>query len=150
MEDLNTNTDNTKIDADNMPITDEEKEISGIVSEMAENNGKKVNVVNKRIDFDKSTFKKLEMMLPIYKEEINGNAGQNEVMSYVIGKAIDKLFKDDFKKKIEELWDVWSLSQEKKKANLYLNNQSKDVALKNVLKKYVKFDSITNPNISNQ
>ena len=80
-----------------------EKEVSSVVSSIAEQNGKKTKVVNKRIDFDRNTYKKLEMMIPVYKDELEGSVGQNEVMSYVIKKAIDKLFKEEFKKMIDEL-----------------------------------------------
>jgi len=66
---------------------------------------KKADFVNKRIDFSKKTYKKLEMMMPIYRDEIeNGSEiGQAEVLSFVIEKAIDKLFDEDFKKRLEEL-----------------------------------------------
>lgn len=62
-------------------------------------------VVNKRIDFTRKTYTKIEMMMPIYRNEIESNneIGQAEVLSYVIEKAVSKLFDEDFKKKLEEL-----------------------------------------------
>ncbi|WP_187648727.1 hypothetical protein [Nitrosophilus labii] len=82
--------------------TSREQQISEIVSELADNNGKKADLINKRIDFDKRTYKRLETMIPIYKDEIGENVSLGEVMSHVIKKAIDKLFEEDFKKKILE------------------------------------------------
>lgn len=65
---------------------------------------KNPNIINKRIDFNQKTFKKLQMMIPIYQNEIEiENAGQNETTSYVIKKAIDKLFDEEFKKIVESL-----------------------------------------------
>ena len=63
---------------------------------------KSPHVVNKRIDFSEKTFKKLQMMMPIYQNDID-DAGQNEIMSYVVEKAIDKLFDEEFKKIVENL-----------------------------------------------
>jgi len=80
-----------------------EKEVSSVVSSIVEQNGKKLGNINKRIDFDINTYKKLEMMSAVFKYEIEGNVVQNEVMSYVIQKAIDKFFEEEFKMMIEEL-----------------------------------------------
>lgn len=60
-------------------------------------------LVNKRIDFDPRTLKRIEMMLPAYRDESGDNASVNDVMSLVIAKGIDALFDNDFKKKIEEM-----------------------------------------------
>lgn len=60
-------------------------------------------LVNKRIDFDPRTLKRIEMMLPAYRDEAGENASVNDVMSLVIAKGIDALFDNDFKKKLEEM-----------------------------------------------
>ena len=62
---------------------------------------KKENI-NKRIDFDPKTFRRLNTMLPIYSEEI-GNVKESELYSYVVNKAINALFEGEFKEKIEKL-----------------------------------------------
>jgi len=61
-----------------------------------------LDVVNKRIDFNSRTMRRLETMLPLYSHEI-GKCTQSELLSYVVDKAVNSLFKTDFKKKIEEL-----------------------------------------------
>ncbi len=80
-----------------------EQQISEVANELADNVKKKTDYINKRIDFDKKTYKKLEMMLPIYKEELEGNVGQSEAISYVIKKAVEKLFDEEFKKIVDTL-----------------------------------------------
>ena len=80
----------------------EKEELVEVLEEVHKSNGKKIDMTNKRIDFDKKALKRLETMLPIYKEEI-GKANTSELYSYVVGKAIDSLFESDFKKKLEEL-----------------------------------------------
>lgn len=59
--------------------------------------------VNKRIDFDDKTYKRLEIMLPVYGNDINKKLSNSELLSLVVGKAVDSLFEGDFKKRIEEL-----------------------------------------------
>jgi hypothetical protein len=61
-----------------------------------------LEVVNKRIDFNSRTMRRLETMLPLYSHEI-GKCTQSELLSYVVDKAVNSLFETDFKKKIEEL-----------------------------------------------
>lgn len=61
------------------------------------------NLVNKRIDFDPKALKRIEMMIPAFRDEVGESASANDVMSYIIGKGIDALFEGDFKKKIEEM-----------------------------------------------
>lgn len=80
----------------------EEIELVEVLSQVYKSNGKKIDMTNKRIDFDKKALKRLETMLPIYKEEI-GDVNTSELYSYVVRKAIDSLFENDFKKKLEEL-----------------------------------------------
>lgn len=67
--------------------------------------GKKSNneLVNKRIDFDPKTLKRIEMMVPAFRDEVGSSASTNDVMSYIIARGIDTLFDGDFKKKIEEM-----------------------------------------------
>ena len=60
-------------------------------------------VVNKRIDFDQRTMKRLNTMLPLYKEEAGVNIKNSELLSYVVCLAVNKLFEGDFKSKLEEL-----------------------------------------------
>lgn len=61
------------------------------------------NLVNKRIDFDPKTLKRIEMMVPAFRDEVGSSASTNDVMSFIIAKGIDALFDGDFKKKIEEM-----------------------------------------------
>lgn len=61
-----------------------------------------LEVVNKRIDFNSRTMRRLETMLPLYSHEV-GKCTQSELLSYVVDKAVNSLFETDFKKKIEEL-----------------------------------------------
>jgi len=70
-------------------VTREEKESMGII--------------NKRIDFDKKTLKRLETMIPVYSDEIKAGATQNEMISFVVAKAINSLFENDFKSKLDSL-----------------------------------------------
>jgi hypothetical protein len=60
-------------------------------------------VVNKRIDFDMKTMRRIETMLAVYKMDLEDKATNSETLSYVIKKAVDSLFENDFKKKLEEL-----------------------------------------------
>jgi len=80
----------------------EQEEIIEKLDDINKTNGKKIDMTNKRIDFDKKALRRLETMLPIYKEEI-GKANTSELYSYVVGKAIDNLFENDFKEKLAEL-----------------------------------------------
>lgn len=61
------------------------------------------NLVNKRIDFDPKTLKRIEMMVPAFRDEVGENASANDVMSFIIAKGIDALFEGDFKKKLEKM-----------------------------------------------
>lgn len=90
-------------DIDNIKDEELQDKASEAILDIAKENGKKLKLINKRIDFTKNSFKKLEMMIPVYKEEIEGDASNNEALSYVVQKAIDKLFDEDFKKRLEEL-----------------------------------------------
>lgn len=91
-----------KIDVENSII--ETIENDEVATKKVDRRVKNPNVINKRIDFDEKTFKRLQMMIPVYQNEIEiENAGQNETMSYVVKKAIDKLFNEEFKKIVENL-----------------------------------------------
>ena len=91
-----------KIDVENSII--ETIENDEVATKKVDRRVKNPNVINKRIDFSQKTFKKLQMMIPIYQNEIEiENAGQNETMSYVVEKAINKLFDEEFKKIVENL-----------------------------------------------
>jgi len=85
----------------------EEKVVEAIIDHDIKQNkrNKKVGIINKRIDFSRKTYTKIEMMMPIYRSEIESSdeISQNEVLGYVIKKAIDKLFDEDFKKRLEGL-----------------------------------------------
>ncbi|MCX6074955.1 MAG: hypothetical protein NTY39_11585 [Campylobacterales bacterium] len=78
-------------------------EIVSTLSQLQEESAKKIQIVNKRIDFDKKTLRRIETMIPVYSEDLGGNASSSEQFSYVIRKAIDSLFEGDFKHKIDEL-----------------------------------------------
>jgi len=71
-----------------------EEEIKEAISEK--------DAINKRIDFDVRTMRRLETMMPLYSHEI-GKCTQSELLSYVVSKAVNNLFDTDFKKKLEEL-----------------------------------------------
>jgi len=89
---------------ENIQTNEEIKEVEEAINEIANSNGKKLEVINKRIDFDKKTYKRLQTMIPLYKDELEGEkVSENEVMSYIIKKSIELFFNEDFKKKIEEL-----------------------------------------------
>lgn len=74
-----------------------------VLLQMQETNEKKAIAINKRIDFEKSTLKRLETMIPMYTEDLEKNASTSEIYGSVIKLAINSLFENDFKKKLEEL-----------------------------------------------
>lgn len=80
-----------------------DEEIKEVLTQIQEENGKKTHLVNKRIDFDKKSLRRIETMLPVYSEDLEESSSASEVFSYVVQKAIDSLFEGDFKKKIDEL-----------------------------------------------
>lgn len=84
-------------------VDETNKEASEALSQIQEENGKKTQMVNKRIDFDKKSLRRIETMLPVYSEDLQEGASASEAFSYVVRQAIDSLFEGDFKKKIEEL-----------------------------------------------
>ena len=76
-------------------------EAENALDNLDENKIVKNDMVNKRIDFDTKTFRRLETMMPIYTQ---GEKGTNsEQYSLVIRKAVNALFDGDFKEKLEEL-----------------------------------------------
>ena len=82
----------------------EDKEIEETINNIADDNKKKSGIINKRIDFDKKTYKRLQTMIPLYKDELEGEkVSENEVMGYIIKKSVELFFNEDFKKKLEEL-----------------------------------------------
>jgi len=81
----------------------EEEGVAKALVDIQEENTEKSKMVNKRIDFNKKTLKRIETMLPVYSEDLGEKAPTNKIFSYVIQKAVDALFEGDFKKKIEEL-----------------------------------------------
>ena len=87
-----------------MPIPTEPMDDESVkaLTQIQKENGKKTQIVNKRIDFDRKSLRRIETMLPVYSEDL-GKASASESFSYVIQKAVDALFEGDFKKKIEEL-----------------------------------------------
>lgn len=80
-----------------------DEEVKEALTQIQEENGKKTQVVNKRIDFDKKSLRRIETMLPVYSEDLIEGVSVSEAFSYVVQKAVDALFEGDFKKKIEEL-----------------------------------------------
>lgn len=83
--------------------TGTDEEVKEALTQIQEENGKKTQVVNKRIDFDKKSLRRIETMLPVYSEDLGEGVSASEAFSYVVQKAVDALFEGDFKKKIEEL-----------------------------------------------
>jgi len=67
------------------------------------NTNEQKSIVNKRIDFTDKAIKKLEMMKPLYTDELGENAKDSKIYSHIVCLAIDALFDSDFRKKIEEL-----------------------------------------------
>ncbi len=63
----------------------------------------KSSMTNKRIDFDRKTMKRLDMMLPAYSADAGEDIKESELYSYVVRVAVNALFEGDFKKKIDEL-----------------------------------------------
>ncbi len=62
----------------------------------------KAQCVNKRIDFDQKTMKRLNTMLPVYADEVD-TTKDSEIYSYIVREAINQLFSNDFMKKLNEL-----------------------------------------------
>jgi len=79
------------------------EDITKALIEIENEESKKSKTVNKRIDFSKKSLRRIETMLPVYREELEGTPSTSEVFSYVVKKAIDSLFEQEFKKKLEEL-----------------------------------------------
>ena len=88
-----------------MPIPTEPMDDESVkaLTQLQEENGKKTQIVNKRIDFDRKSLRRIETMIPVYREDLDEKTSASETFSYVVQKAIDALFEGDFKKKIEEL-----------------------------------------------
>lgn len=82
--------------------TGTDEEVKEALTQIQEENGKKLNLVNKRVDFDKKSLKRIETMMPVYSEDLE-DASTSEIFSYVVQRGIDALFEGEFKKKIEEL-----------------------------------------------
>jgi len=55
---------------------------------------------NKRIDFDNKTLKKIDMMIPHYRDDLD-SAQKSDHYNYVLKLAVDCLF-SDFLKKMEK------------------------------------------------
>jgi hypothetical protein len=85
---------------DNQEIEDA---VSNSLTQIQDENGKKIQVINKRVNFEKKTLKKIEIMMPVYSSDISSDVSNNVTMSYIIQKAIDKLFESDFKARLEEM-----------------------------------------------
>jgi len=81
-----------------------EQEVEGALEQIAiqEEIKELINMINKRIDFDSKTFRRLETMMPIYTQDDKGLTS-SEMYSLVIRKAVNALFEGDFKSKLEEL-----------------------------------------------
>ncbi|ECP8651322.1 hypothetical protein ACNGEL_10120 [Campylobacter coli] len=65
-----------------------------------ENIQKNEILIPKRVLFDEKTLKMIEMMIPTYKDEISNTNKENEKINQMIKLAIEKMFKNDFLKKI--------------------------------------------------
>lgn len=64
---------------------------------------KNESIINKRIDFDKRTLKRIEMMMPVYSDELDGKITNNDILALIVSKGIDSLFEGDFKRRLEEM-----------------------------------------------
>jgi len=67
------------------------------------NKNEQKSIINKRIDFTNKAIKKLEMMKPLYADELGKNAKDSKIYSHIVCLAIDELFNGQFKKRIDEL-----------------------------------------------
>ena len=99
---VNEVTDGIKKDVDVSSCIDT-KETSLAINSALATNVKKSGLINKRIDFDQRTLKRIATMTPVYSDESGEGASNNDIMSYVIAMGIDALFEGDFKRKIDEL-----------------------------------------------
>ena len=59
--------------------------------------------INKRIDFDAKTMRRLEAMIPLYKDDVGEGLSKSELLSRVVCLAVNELFEGDFKSKIDRL-----------------------------------------------
>lgn len=89
---------------DEVKPTEEEQllEIEDALTVNTDNRTSSESMINKRIDFDKKTFRRMDTMLPIYTQEIDGMS-KSEKYSRIAQIAINALFEGDFKEKLEEL-----------------------------------------------
>ena len=63
-----------------------ESEKAKALKEMAEENGKKIDTVNKRIDFDRETLNRISALAPLFN--VDPEVSQNELISRVIKKSV--------------------------------------------------------------
>ncbi|NLM99525.1 MAG: hypothetical protein GX170_05820 [Campylobacteraceae bacterium] len=77
-------------------------ETKKVLDEIVENN---IKTFIYRVNLSSITKKRLDAMFPIYFEESNATTQKqrNEQVSALISKAIDYMFENDFRKKIEDL-----------------------------------------------
>lgn len=80
-------------------------ETKEVLTDMVEQNGNSIEYFNRRIDIDGSTMKRLNAMLPLYLDDINATTQKkrNEQFSQIICKAINFMFENDFKHKLDKL-----------------------------------------------
>lgn len=78
-------------------------DIAEVMTQIQESDRNKIHIINKRIDFDKKTMKRLNTMLPLYSDEAGEGIKESELYSYVVRVAVNTLFEGDFKKKLDEL-----------------------------------------------
>jgi len=62
-----------------------------------------LNFTSKKIYFDDKTLKRLEVMLPTYKDEFPANLSEKERFSMFLALAVQKLYENDFLDKLKTL-----------------------------------------------
>jgi len=82
-----------------------DNETKNALLRLSSKNGDTTESINRRIDIDLNTFKRLQAMMPIYLDEIDSSTQKkkNEQISQMVCKAINFMFENDFKQKLEEL-----------------------------------------------
>lgn len=82
-----------------------EEKIQETLTCMANTNGSGLEMVNKRIDIDLPTLKRLNAMLPFYLGDVDATTQKkkNEQISKVVCASINFMFEKDFKQRLDEL-----------------------------------------------
>ena len=76
-----------------------EKDTNKAIVDLQTTNGEKIEIISKKVIFSQETLLKVETMMPLYNLEAGVNKKSNEVFNYIIKKAVDYLFENEFKRK---------------------------------------------------